>query len=289
MRLSACPSPSRQPNENEREFMEKTEKSVNSYYVVDLAHVMKVIWRKIWAVVLASVIAAGLGFSLAAFVIAPTYSSSIMLYVNNSSNSGNISSSISSSELTAAQNLAKTYQVLLKNRTTLERVIDEAGVSYDWEDVYDMIDSAAVNETEVMRITVTCGDATEAAKIAGGIAKVLPERISEIIEGATMEVVDSAVVNSDKVGPSITMYTIVGFMLGAIISVLALIISALMDNTIHDEEHVTKTYGYPILAKIPNLLEGGTKKYGYYNRYSRYGRYGEYKKSDDEQGDKAAK
>ena len=269
--------------------MEKTEKSVNSYYVVDLAHVMKVIWRKIWAVVLASVIAAGLGFSLAAFVIAPTYSSSIMLYVNNSSNSGNISSSISSSELTAAQNLAKTYQVLLKNRTTLERVIDEAGVSYDWEDVYDMIDSAAVNETEVMRITVTCGDATEAAKIAGGIAKVLPERISEIIEGATMEVVDSAVVNSDKVGPSITMYTIVGFMLGAIISVLALIISALMDNTIHDEEHVTKTYGYPILAKIPNLLEGGTKKYGYYNRYSRYGRYGEYKKSDDEQGDKAAK
>ncbi|MBQ9779582.1 MAG: hypothetical protein IJW00_01425 [Clostridia bacterium] len=245
--------------------MEKTERSVNNYYVVDMSHVIKVIWRKIWAVALASVLVAALGFLLAAFVIAPTYSSSIMLYVNNSSNA---ESGINNSELTAAQNLAKTYQVLLKNRTTLERVIDEAGVDYDWEDVYDMIDSAAVNETEVMRITVTCGDANEAAKIADGIAKVLPDRISEIIEGATMEVVDSAVVNNEKVGPSVAMYTVVGFALGAILSVLVLIISALMDNTIHDEEHVTKTYGYPILAKIPNLLDGGTKKYGYY--YSRY-------------------
>ena len=248
--------------------MEKTERNANNYYVVDLSHVFKVIWRKIWAVALSSVVVAVVGFVLAAFVIAPTYSSSIMLYVNNSSNSGSVGSSISSSELTAAQNLAKTYQVLLKNRTTLERVIDEAGVDYDWEDVYDMINSSAVNETEVMKITVTCGNATEAAKIADGIAKVLPSRISEIIDGATMEVVDSAVVNNEKVGPSITMYTVVGFAVGAILSVLVLIVSALMDNTVHDEEHVTKTYGYPILAKIPNLLDGGTKKYGYY--YSRY-------------------
>ena len=244
------------------------EKNVNNYYVVDMAHVIKVIWRKIWIVILFGVILAVLGFALSAFVIPPSYSSSIMLYVNNTSNSGNVGTTISSSELTAAQNLAKTYQVLLKNRTTLERVIAEADVDYDWEDIYDMIDSSAVNETEVMRITVTCGDADEAARIADGISKVLPNRISEIIEGSTMAVVDSAVVDYEKVGPSVVMYTVVGFALGVILSVLSLIVSALMDNTVHDEEHVTKTYGYPILAKIPNLVEGGTKKYGYY--YSRY-------------------
>ena len=244
------------------------EKNVNNYYVVDLAHIMKVIWRKIWIVILFGVIVSMLGFVLSAFVIAPTYSSSIMLYVNNTSNSGNVGATISSSELTAAQNLAKTYQVLLKNRTTLERVIAEAGVDYDWEEVYDMINSSAVNETEVMRITVTCGDADEAAKIADGISRVLPNRISEIIEGSTMAVVDSAVVDYEKVGPSVTMYTVIGFAVGVILSVLALIVSALMDNTIHDEEHITKTYGYPILAKIPNLSGGGTRKHGYY--YSRY-------------------
>jgi len=250
--------------------MDKTEKNLNNkYYVVDLAHVFKVVWRNIWAVALFSIIVTVLGFCLAAFVITPTYSSSIMLYVNNSSVNVGTPGSIRSSELTAAQNLARTYQVLLKNRTTLERVIDDAGVDYTWEEVYGMIESAAVNETEVMEITVVCTDPNEAAKIANGIAKVLPERISEIIDGASMEVVDSAIVNTEKVGPSVVVYTVIGFVVGAILSVLVIVVSALMDNTVHDDDYVIETYGYPILAKVPNLMDGGTKKHGYYS-YRKY-------------------
>ncbi|MBE6620216.1 MAG: hypothetical protein E7625_02475 [Ruminococcaceae bacterium] len=258
-------------NRVKRVFMDKTERNANDYYVVDLSHVIKVVWRNVWVVALVSIIVAALGFSLAAFMIAPTYSSSIMLYVNNSSfNVGDLGFSISSSELTAAQNLAKTYTVLLKNRTTLERIIDETGVDYTWEDIYDMIESSPVNETEVMQVTVTCTDPYEAEKIANGIAKVLPQRIAEIIEGSSMEVVDSAIVNTEKVAPSITAYTIVGFIVGAILAAMIIVISALMDNTVHDEEYVIKTYNYPILAKVPNLLDGGTKKYGYYYSYKKH-------------------
>ena len=194
-----------------------------------------------------------------------------MLYVNNSSFSvGDLGFSISSSELTAAQTLAKTYTVLLMNRTTLERIIDETGIDYTWEEVYDMIESSPVNETEVMQVTVTCEDPYEAERIANGIAKILPQRIAEIIEGSSMEVVDSAIVNTEKVAPSITVFTVVGFIIGAILAVAVLIISALMDNTVHDEEYVIKTYDYPILAKVPNLLDGGTKKYGYYYSYKKH-------------------
>ena len=39
------------------------------------------------------------------------------------------------------------------------------------------------------------------------------------------------------------------------------------DNTIHDEDYILNTYNYPILAKIPDLLETPTKRYGYYQRY----------------------
>ena len=245
--------------------MDKNEKITKDYYVVDLAYIVRAIWQKKWILVTVSLILAAIGFSLAAFIIAPTYSASVMLYVNNSSfTMGDLGFSISSSELTAAQSLAKTYTVLLKNRTTLERLIDETGVDYTWEDVYDMIQSGPVNETEVMSVTVTCKDPYEAEKIANGIAVVLPQRVAEIVEGASMEVVDSAIADTQKVGPSITMYTIVGFLLGAIISIVVMIIMVLLDNTIHDEEYVIKTYNYPILAKIPDLLDAGTRKYGYY-------------------------
>lgn len=244
--------------------MDKNEKSTKDYYVVDLSHILKVVWQRIWAIAIVSLITTAIGFSLAAFVIPPSYSSSIMLYVNNSSFSvGDLGFSISSSELTAAQSLAKTYTVLLKNRTTLERLIDEIDTDYTWEEIEDMIESGPVNETEVMQVTVTCRNPYEAQKIANGIAKVLPQRVSEIVEGATMEVVDSAVAETDKVAPSIASYTALGFLLGALASVLVLVILALMDNTVHDDEYVIRMYDYPILAKVPNLTAGGGKKYAY--------------------------
>lgn len=249
--------------------MDKNEKFGKDYYVVDLAHVVKVVWQHIWAVVAVSLITAVLGLMLAAFAIKPTYSASIMLYVNNSSfNVGDLGFSISSSELTAAQSLAKTYTVLLKNRTTLERLIDETDVEYTWKDIYDMIESSPVNETEVMQVTVTCEDPYMAARIANGIAVVLPQRVTEVIEGASMEVVDSAIVNTKKVAPSITMYTMVGFAAGLMITVVVLIIMALMDNTVHDEEYVMRTFGYPILAQVPNLNESNSKRYGYSYAYT---------------------
>ena len=47
---------------------------------------------------------------------------------------------------------------------------------------------------------------------------------------------------------------------------LIVVILALLDDTIHDEEYVLNTYDYPILAKIPDLTATGNKKYAYYRQ-----------------------
>lgn len=253
----------------------KNENLKQEYYTIDLLHIAKYLWQRVWILILAGLVAAGIGFSYAGFAIAPTYSSSIMLYVNNSSFSlGNTNFSITASEITAAQSLVNTYAEILNNRTTLERVIEKADVDYTYEQLYRMIEAAPSNETEIMRVTVTAEDPYEAAKIANCIAEVLPVRIAEIIEGASMEVVDSAVPKLTKVAPSITRYTAVGLVLGVVGAALVLVIAALRDDTIHDEDYVLRTYDYPILAKIPDLVDGG--RGGRYGRYSRYGRYGSY-------------
>lgn len=248
--------------------MEQAKKNTKEYFVIDIAHLAKTLLHRVWIIVIVSILGAAIGFSIAAFAITPTYSSSIMLYVNNSSFTvGDLGFSISSSEISAAQSLVKTYTVLLKNRTTLEDIINETGVDYTWEELYDMIEAAPVNETEVMGVTVTCEDPYEAEKIANGIAKVLPRRISEVVEGSSMEVVDSAIAVTEKVAPSIVGYTAIGLVLGALLSTVFVIVLAILDNTVHDEEYVLNTYDYPVLAKIPDLLETPTKKYGYYQRY----------------------
>lgn len=235
-----------------------------TYYTIDVLHVARTLVQRWWLIVLSGILAGLLGFLISAFAIAPTYSSSIMLYVNNSSFSiGNTSVSITSSEITAAKSLVNTYSEILNNRTTLERVIEKSGVSYTYEELKGMIKSAPANDTEIMRVTVTTTDAYDSAKIANCIAEVLPIRISEIIDGATMEVVDSAVPNLEKVDPDITRYTVVGVVLGVLFAILGIIVIALLDDTIHTEEFVLSNYELPILAKVPDLLNMPSKKYGY--------------------------
>lgn len=247
--------------------MAKQENNNKEYYTIDVLHLVKSLWRRKWVVALCGLLAAAIGFAISAFLIAPTYSSYVKLYVNNSSFSlGNTNFSISASELTAAQSLVKTYGDILDSRSTLERIIDKADVGYTWKELSDMIEYAPSNETEIMRVTVTCEDPYEASKIANTIAEVLPVRIAEIIDGASMEVVDSAVPDVQKVAPSITKYTAVGLILGLLLAVTVVIVLALMDDTIHDEDYVLRTYDYPILGKVPNLLNTGNQAYGYYSQ-----------------------
>ena len=249
--------------------MEKQE-ITREYYAVDVQHILKTLWRRAWVIILSGLVAAVAGFSIAAFAIAPTYSSFIKLYVNNSSFSlGNTNFSISSSELVAAQNLVKTYGEILNSRSTLGRVIEKAGVDYTWRELLGKIKCEPANETEIMLVTITCEDPYVASKLGNTIAEVLPIRISEIIDGASMEVVDSAVPELNKVAPSITTYTAVGLILGMLFAAFILVLVALMDNTVHDEEYVLAMYDYPILGKVPDLLDTGNKAYGYYSRNNR--------------------
>lgn len=247
--------------------MESPEKMNQDYYTIDILHIVKYLWRRAWLIAISGVLAAAIGFAYAAFGIAPTYSSSIKLYVNNNSFSlGNTNFSISASELTAAQSLVKTYGEILNSRSTLERVAEEAGVDYSWKALAGMIKYDSANETEIMRVTVTCTDPNVASDIANAVAKVLQIRISEIIDGASMEVVDSAIPDPQKVGPSITKYTAIGLILGVLLIGIALTIQALLDDTIHDEEYILKTYDYPILGKVPDLMNPSNKSYSYYSQ-----------------------
>jgi capsular polysaccharide biosynthesis protein len=249
--------------------MDNKNRNMNEYYTIDIIHIGKMLLSRAWLIVLCGILAGALAFSYATFAINPTYSAAIKLYVNNNSVSiGNMDFSISASQLSAAQALVKTYGEILDSRSTLERVIDKAEVDYTWKQLSGMIKYEPSNETEIMRVTVTTTDPYEASRIANTIAEVLPIRIAEIIDGASMEVVDAAVPDLQKVAPSITKYTAVGFILGALVAVIYLAISAMLDNTIKNEDYIIHNYKYPILAKIPDLMEEGNKSYRYY----RYGK-----------------
>lgn len=236
---------------------------------IDLKQIFKAIVSKWWLIGAVGILTALIGFSYASFFVKPTYASSVSFYVNNSGSAD--SNKISSSDLSASQSLVKTYGEILDNRSTLELVLAKAGCSYTWQQLSDMISSGSRNGTEVMEITVTAYDPEEAAWIATCIAEVLPARIAAIIDGTRMEIVDSAVSNSNPVAPNVLKYTALGLLIGVIAVCGVICVLEILDDKIHSEDYILQNYDCPVLANIPDLTHHKGRRYGYYHDYG-YGK-----------------
>ena len=230
--------------ENEREVME-----------IDLLRLLKALWRKAWAVLLAAVLSGGIFLGVTLGVVTPMYSAEALMYVNSSNISvGGTKLSISQSELTAAQSLVDTYIVILNTRSTLEEVIRQTKVSYTYEELKEMITAEAVNATEIFRIVVTGADPEEAELLANTIAQVLPSQIASIVEGSSARIVDYAVTPVDRSSPNLLRISLIGVFLGAVAACAAVIVQELSDDLIHDSDYLHQTYDIPVLAVIPDLL-----------------------------------
>lgn len=244
--------------------MNKTQNSNSNEMVIDLVDLAKALWRRAWAIVLTMVIFGGAAFGYARFLVTPLYQASAMMYVNNSSiNVG--STQVDLNDLTAAQSLVETYIVILKTRGTLEQVIEEENLPYDYETLSDMIEAGAVDSTEVFEIQVTSADPEEAERIANCVAEILPDRIAEIVEGSSVKIVDYAIVPSQKSSPSISRYTLLGLLLGAVVSCGVIVLLYLFDDQIRDEEYVRQTFDLPLLAAVPDLTGKNSGNYYYKN------------------------
>jgi len=239
------------------------------YIEIDLIRLLKRMWHWAWAIVLVMIACGAVAFSLAYFVITPKYQASALMYVNNSSISVG-STSVSLSDLSASQSLVDTYIVILKTRLTLNEVIERAGVNYDYETMCDIIDAEAVNSTEIFKITVTDEDPQEAERITNTIVEVLPDKISEVVDGSSVRTVDFAVVPSRRYSPSFTIYTIVGLGLGFLVSCFVIFLREVLDDQIRNEDDLLQMYNLPMLAAVPDLI--ASKKHagnsGYYAYYT---------------------
>ena len=238
----------------------------NEEFEIDLLELALVLWHKLWIIIIVTILGAGIAFGYTFAFIKPEYTASTLLYVNNSDISvGSASFSISNADLSAAQKLVDTYVVILKSRRVLNEVIAESGTSYTYEQLSKKISAASVNNTEVFRITVTTSSPQESEKIANIIARVLPDKISDIVLGSDVKVVDYAIIPSERSTPSYSKNTAIGAMAGLVLACAAIIIGYLLDDSIQSEDYLTTTYpDIPLLAVIPDLVDSKGSGYRYY-------------------------
>ncbi len=238
---------------------------------IDLIRLWNAVCKKFWVVAISVILCGAIALFGTLFFIAPKYQSSALLYVNNSVSLGSSSVSVSYSDLTASKSLVDSYLVILNSRGTLLDVIDYAEVNLTYGQLKGMISASAVNNTEIFQVVVTSTDPNEAEAIANAVAEVLPKRIASIIEGSSAKVVDYAIIPSVASSPSYSNNTILGVLVGLILSVGIIVLVELFDITLKEEEDIKRCSNYPILASVTDME--GNSKGGYYKKYRQYKQY----------------
>ncbi len=221
--------------------------------VVEIMHILR---DKCWAIILSMILVGGIGFTISSYVIKPTYSSRISMYVNNTEESV---TQLSINDISASQKLVSTYIEILKSDMVLDQVNNKIKVPYSNSKLSKMISAKALNDTQILEIKVISTDPNEATEIANILSEVVPEEINRILQIGRVKLIDTALINSNPIGPDVKKMTLIWGGLGAVLACIIILLVSILDNSIKSEEDLVEKYHIPVLGVIPDILEGVKK------------------------------
>lgn len=168
-------------------------------------------------------------------------------------------SQITQSELTLNKNLVDTYAEIVKSRRVLEQVIDELDLDMTYEKLTNKISVSAVNNTEIIKITVTDTNPIEAKNIANVTANFFSKEVVKLYKMNNVNVLDEANESNNPYNINIAKQIIIYFFIGLIIGAGVLFIIFYFDRTIKSAEQVEQKIKLPILGSVEEFTKGGKK------------------------------
>lgn len=237
---------------------------------VTIQRIVGVLLHRIKFIILATVVMGLLFFMYSRFVIAPMYSTSTMIYVQNYSSSQRESANDKNSttkkaendtakkttneenqkiypaDISASANLAEICVTLFKNSDEMTALYDGCTVNVDVAD-----------GTFFITITVDGTDAQKCANVANQLAEKAAEVYNSKFSYGQIGTLRQAKVPSAPYAPSNTKNMLIGAAIGLIASCLISILIELIDTTIKSEDDIQDIYGIPIFAEIPDFENQG--------------------------------
>lgn len=214
------------------DIMEQEELSLKDLYQIVKKHFFTMVIATILGV-LASVL-------VMMFFITPKYSSEAQLLVSQQQD-GN-QSQVLTSEIQGNVLLINTYQDIIKGYSTLSKVNENLGTNYSIDVLESAIDVSQSTNSQAFNIAVKMESAEEAQSILNELINVFEGTIQGVpaFNSASTLILSPASYNPNRISPSLTLYVLLGAILGLMVSLVIILIVELMDTTIKDEEYLTK-------------------------------------------------
>lgn len=214
---------------------------------IDLVEVFYLLWGNILKILACVVAGAVLAFGFTFFFVTPKYQASASIYIVSASND----SIVNLTDLQIGAQLTADYQELMLSRPLLQDVIRNLELDTPYKSLARQISITNTSDTRILKITVTDADPQLAADIANELVKQACIYLPKIMETESPNLVEDAVVPSQKSSPSYSRNTVLGALLGAVLCCGVLLVRYLMNDTFVTPDDIAKYFGTQPLATIP--------------------------------------
>lgn len=221
---------------------------------IDLKELFQMFWNKKIHILLITLIFIVIGTIYTIGFVTPMYTSSTTLVLAASdkpTDANKLTSTITTTDVTLNSKLVETYRVILQTNDVLREVISNLGINISEEEIKNNITVSAVENTEVIEISVKNENASNAAKIANEIAKVFSKKVGEIYNINNVYILDEAKVSTNPSNINHMKDIVIFAFIGIVISAMYVLIANMLDTTVKTQEDIEKTIKIPVLANIP--------------------------------------
>lgn len=201
---------------------------------------------KIKYIIIATLVCCLIGGIYTKFLTVPMYKSSTTVILgSNQEGTG-----ITQSDISINNNLVSTYAEIITSRRVLEQVQKELNESYTYKELASEISVSSINNTQIIKITVEDNNALNAKIIANLVAKVFTVEVPELYNLDNVHILDVAIEEDEPYNINVAKSSIIGGLLGLVLSSGILFVIYYFDRTAKSVEQVEEVLQMPILGSV---------------------------------------
>ena len=223
---------------------------------INLVEVFNMFLRKWWLIATFMIVCGTATYMYTDVFVQETYETDGSFYANVETQQIQNDETVTSGKLIANSRFAITCEELLHGRTFLEEVSKQLGAlrqTYNANRINGMLKVEIQNESEIIKLKVTGNNPDDVYDILNCIMEKAPEMVTSTVKGGSLSIVDVPYVPQNPVGPNKTKNTLIGMIVGLIISALMIFLMELFDTHIKTAEEVKSKYELPVLGEIPQM------------------------------------
>ena len=203
---------------------------------IDVFHLLKILWKRKLLIVLVAFVTGAVAFAYSSFIVKPEFTSTTRIYVVNR-NQGD-KPGLTNQDLQAGSYLVKDYREIILSQDVLEKVATDLKLELPPKGLASKIKVTVPVDTRIVSISVTDRAPEEASRIANSLREVAAQKIISVTRVSDVTTLEEARPATSPSSPNIRRNTMVGFLAGAVVMVVTVLLVELLDTRVKRPEDI---------------------------------------------------